>query len=63
MKTIDLTQLDWQWLGWRPWTWKLRASMETGLQLRSDLGPIAAVLPGTVQEALRRAFSTTGSWA
>jgi len=54
MKTIDLTQLDWQWLGWRPWTWKLRASMETGLQLRSDLGPIAAVLPGTVQEALRR---------
>jgi beta-mannosidase len=49
---IDLAALDWQWLGWRPWMWKLRASLETGRPLMNDIGPMPASVPGTVQKAL-----------
>ena len=52
MHGLDLSGLDWYWRGWRPWTWKLFSSMETGQQLRCDLGPLPATVPGTVQKAL-----------
>lgn len=54
MATFDLSNLDWHWLGWRPWTWKLFTSMETGRRLHNDIGPVPAVVPGTLQEALRQ---------
>ncbi len=55
MSAIELNDLDWQWQGWRPYSWRLRASMETGQGIGFDVGPVDAVVPGTVQEALRRA--------
>ena len=55
MAVFETKAWDWQWLGWRPWTWKLRSSMETGEGLRYDIGPIPAIVPGTVQQALRDA--------
>lgn len=52
MHGLDLSSLDWYWRGWRPWSWKLFSSVETGQQLRCDLGPLPATVPGTVQKAL-----------
>jgi beta-mannosidase len=52
---LDLSTLDWTLTGWRPFAWKLRKSAETGGFLLPDFGPIAAHLPGSVQENLLRA--------
>lgn len=55
MAVHDLAPLAWRWQGWRPNTWRLRASMETGQHLAFDHGPYEARVPGTVQQALRDA--------
>jgi len=55
MSYIDLGEQDWLLRGWRPWTWKLFISMETGQQLRNDVGPVPASVPGTIQEGLLNA--------
>lgn len=55
MAVMDLTQLAWTWQGWRPNSWRMRASMETGFAIGYDHGPYPARLPGTVQQALRDA--------
>jgi len=51
---MDSTLPQWQWIGWRPWMWKLRTSMETGCAPRADVGPVPAKVPGSVQWALRQ---------
>ncbi|MBN1343710.1 MAG: hypothetical protein JXQ73_13565 [Phycisphaerae bacterium] len=52
MSQFDLSSLDWMLLGWRPYQWVLGKSMETGGDLRAELGPIPARVPGSVQQAL-----------
>lgn len=46
MAILDLTNLKWTLVGWRPYTWKLNRSMPL------DLGPFPTRVPGTVQRAL-----------
>ena len=55
MQEIDLTTLTWQLFGWRPYTWRLGKSMETGSTMQADIGPVPARAPGSVQQALRDA--------
>jgi beta-mannosidase len=50
---LDLTQLDWTLRGWRPHVWKLGKSEETGEVLNTDIAPVPAKLPGSVQANLR----------
>lgn len=55
MSVLNLSELNWQWHCWRPWMWKLGQSMETGQRLRVEMQPVAATIPGTVQQALLNA--------
>jgi beta-mannosidase len=56
MKTVfDCSRLRWSLAGFMPYTWKLGRSMELGHSLKSEIGPIAACVPGSVQGALLRA--------
>lgn len=52
---VDLANVQWSLYGWRPFSWKLSRSMETGQYLQADIGPFPAKVPGSVQEALREA--------
>ncbi len=53
MSSHDLCALSWSLEGWRPFSWMLGKSMETGGVLTADLGPYPVQWPGTVQKALR----------
>ena len=55
MTTIDLAAATWTLCGWRPWTWKMRKSMETGAFFKPDIPPLPMAVPGSVQGALRTA--------
>lgn len=50
--TYDLAGLDWVLRGWHPWFWCNKISMETGIGLQSDVGPLLAKVPGSVQQSL-----------
>ncbi len=52
MHELDLAELTWDLYGWRPHTWRLGKSMETGTTMQADIGPIPARVPGSVQQAL-----------
>ncbi|MCP4644588.1 MAG: hypothetical protein GY851_29360, partial [bacterium] len=52
MAIIDLGDLSWTLTGWRPYVWKCSKSMETGVDLGCDVGPIPAKAPGSVQQML-----------
>lgn len=52
MTTIDLTKYDWTVAGWRPFSWRLGATMETNSGLRAEIGPVPAKVPGSVHAAL-----------
>ena len=51
MPRVDLSKLPWRLEGWRPFLWRL--GRNTSFQ--PELGPLEAFVPGSVQEALRRA--------
>lgn len=56
MKTThDLSLLDWTLRGWHAWNWRMTFASETGLNLLPVAGPVPARVPGSVQDALRRA--------
>lgn len=55
MNVLDLANLDWELFGWRPFSWMLFRSLETGQTLEAELGPFPARAPGSVQQALRDA--------
>ena len=46
---------DWILRGWRPFAWRLSTSMEIGVDLQPDVGPVEATVPGSVQQNLLRA--------
>jgi len=52
MAHIDLSSLDWQLTGWRPFTWRLGKSMENASVLTADIGPLPARVPASVQQLL-----------
>lgn len=52
MASYDLCSLSWTLEGWRPFSWMLGKSMETGSVMVADLGPYPVRWPGTVQQAL-----------
>lgn len=52
---FDLAGCPWTVSGYHPYEWHLRKSMETGIATSADVPPLAALVPGSVQEALRRA--------
>src|SRR5687768_8850922 len=51
----DLSSLPWTVRGWHPHIWRLTISMELGMALLPDVEPVPAVVPGSVQKALRAA--------
>jgi len=51
----NLSQRNWTLAGLTPNTWRLKASMETGVDLEAEVGPIPATVPGSVQHALQQA--------
>jgi beta-mannosidase len=53
MKKIDASKLNWLLMGWRPFHWRLRWSMELGIALKSDVNPFPVKLPSSVQGALK----------
>jgi beta-mannosidase len=55
MQETDLSTLTWQLYGWRPHTWRLGKSMETGAAMQADIGPVPARVPGSVQQTLLEA--------
>ncbi|NOY81746.1 MAG: hypothetical protein GXP31_12185 [Kiritimatiellaeota bacterium] len=56
MRTIhDLSGLEWRLSGWHPHYWRGTVSVESGMRLAPDVGPIPARVPGSVQQALREA--------
>lgn len=55
MAVIDLAKQSWILCAWRPYTWKLVKKAEAGWLLGADRGPYPALVPGSVQETLRRA--------
>jgi len=55
MTTIDLSLASWQVAGWRPYAWQLGRSQEIGFVLKTDFPPVPAVVPGSVQAALKNA--------
>ena len=56
MDTIHkLTELSWSLRGFTPYQWGWGRSMETGVALVSEIPPVAARVPGSVQGALRAA--------
>ena len=53
---FSLSDLEWRLAGWRPWEWNLPLPIEAPDALREpDIGPVAAVVPGSVRGALVRA--------
>lgn len=52
MTSIDLAACEWRLCGWRPYFWRLGRSMELGMKLYPDVGPLPAIVPGSAQTAL-----------
>ena len=48
-QSFDLSTLSWTLTGWHPYHW------EPVMKLQPDVGPLPAVVPGSVQQALRTA--------
>ncbi|MFA6291657.1 MAG: glycoside hydrolase family 2 TIM barrel-domain containing protein, partial [Victivallales bacterium] len=56
MKTIrNLADLKWTLTGFTPHQWGWCRSMETGVAIVSEIAPVPAKVPGSVQRALREA--------
>ncbi len=56
MKTCyDLASLNWTLSGWTPHLWRLLRTLEIGVVSSAEIQPIPAVVPGSVQLALRNA--------
>ena len=55
MTRYDLSTLEWRLSGWIPELWRLQKTAELGLAPGAEVPAIAASVPGSVQEALRRA--------
>lgn len=56
MKTCyDLASLNWTLSGWTPHLWRLLRTLEIGVVSSAEIQPIPAVVPGSVQIALRNA--------
>lgn len=53
--THDLSNLEWKVSGWTPFSWRFLRSMEIGAPTQSEIPPIPAAVPGSVQNALRAA--------
>ncbi len=54
-KSYDLSTLEWKLTGFTPWQWGWGRSMETGLAISSEIPPVPAQVPGSVQAALLKA--------
>jgi len=52
MTSIDLVAREWKLSGWRPYSWRLGRSMELGMKLYPDVGPLPAIVPGSAHSAL-----------
>ncbi len=50
--TYDLSTLRWQVAGYTPHGWRFGKSMEIGADSRSEVTPVPAPVPGSVQQAL-----------
>ncbi len=55
MGELELSALDWQLRGWRPFQWHLDKAAETAGGGKAEVGPVPARVPGSVQQALREA--------
>ncbi|MHB0998836.1 MAG: glycoside hydrolase family 2 protein [Armatimonadota bacterium] len=53
-KQFDLSQLNWKLSGWTPYIWRLNQTIEIGETPSSEIAPIPAKVPGSVQEALKQ---------
>ncbi len=53
--THDLSRLSWRLSGWQPQSWLRPISMELGIDIPMDVSPVAAHVPGSVQQALYNA--------
>ncbi len=63
MSRIDLSDLDWQLTGWRPFAWKLGKHLENGSTVTPDIGPLPARVPASVQQLLLEAkLITDWNW-
>jgi beta-mannosidase len=51
-RTTDLSSLPWVVSGWAPESWRLVKTMELGLSALSEVPPVPAPVPGSVQQAL-----------
>ncbi len=40
MAIFDLGNLEWNLIGWRPFSWRLGRTRETGSSFEPDIGPI-----------------------
>lgn len=49
MARIELSALNWQLTGWRPFTWRLGKRIENASSLTADIGPLPARVPASVQ--------------
>ena len=56
--THDLSKLPWQLSGWLPQSWLRGSLMELGIDASMDVAPVAAQIPGSVQQALYNAGLT-----
>ena len=52
MASLDLNTLDWQLIGWRPFSWRLAKRVETQSTATADIGPLPARLHASVQQNL-----------
>lgn len=55
MARIDLSALDWQLTGWRPFAWRLGKEQEESTPIKADIGPLPARFPASVQQLLLEA--------
>ena len=55
MARIDLSALDWQLTGWRPFAWRLGKGQEESAPIKADIGPLPARFPASVQQLLLEA--------
>lgn len=51
-KMIDLTELDWQLYGTIPYAWLNSVSMEIGVVIDPEIGPLPLTIPSSVQKVL-----------
>jgi len=55
MARIDLSTLDWQLTGWRPYAWRLGKRLDSTSPIPADIGPLPAHVPASVQQLLLEA--------